>query len=352
MNFTLTVTDFVLLVVAAIILGIVIDLLIGGIVNRKSKAKHESNITEYEELTAKFAQDTESRNQEIVSLKDQLQDAEQKAIMQSQQAQDLRQHNIEIEATIEQLEKKLKDAETEEKETTPPLAPVMGISGKTDYFDQLIFAQSRLMEQNEKINQALNSLELLKEREEKQRQVMRDNAELAAQINVMKVVLTEKEKEINSMKQKVHLTREMASLLDTAYGEFNSLQHTIKNLESKLNTSKITNLEYEDIKVEYARLSKEAEDYRTNNSKLIVENQQLHTELTELKDKMKESEFHHQQLQKRITYLTEMNIDLRRVAEANKKLEDQMRQIGKLENMLNDIAGEKNGPAGLFRVEG
>lgn len=351
MNFTLTVTEFVLLVIGAILLGVAIDLLISGIANRKTKAKQQENINETEEWKSKYTQDTESRDREITSLQKQLQDAEQKAVTHSRQVEELRQYNTEIESVVGQLEKKLKETEAEaekkdkekEKEVVPQLTPVMGISGKTDYFDQLVFAQGRLMEQNEKISQALNSLEVLKEREEKQRQVMRDNAEMSAQINVMKVVLTEKEKEINTMKQKVHLTREMASLLDTAYSEFNTLQHTIKNLESKLSSSKITSLEYEDIKEEYARLAKEAEEYRNANSKLIAENQQLHAELTGIKEKIKESEFQHQQLQKRVTYLTEMNVDLRRVADANKKLEDQLRQIGKLETMLNDIADEKNG---------
>lgn len=350
MNFTLTVTEFALLVAGAILLGIAIDLLISGVAHRKMKAKQDETMLEAEELKSKYAQDTESHQKEITLLQNQLQESEEKALVFSQQADELRQHNTGIEAAVELLEKKLKTSEAAEKETASQLTPVMGISGKADYFDQLLFAQSRLMDQNEKINQALSNLELLKDREEKQRQVMRDNAELAAQINILKTVLTEKEKEINSMKQKVHLTREMASLLDTAYGEFNTLQHTIKNLESKLNSSKLTNLEYEDIKEEYARLTKEAEEYRLINSRLTVENQQLHSELTGLKEKIKETEFHHQQLRKRVNYLTEMNADLRRVADANKKLEDQLRQIGKLETMLNDIAGEKNATAEAFNT--
>jgi chromosome segregation ATPase len=183
---------------------------------------------------------------------------------------------------------------------------------------------------------------MLKEREEKQRQILRDNEELAAEINKVKSELANKESEIGTMKQKEHLTREMASMLDAAYGELNSLQQTIRQLEVKLTDSKMASLEYEDIKDEYSRLSADMENYRSKASALAAENQVLQQELTAMRDKFKESDFHRHQLQKRILHLGELNTDLQKVADANKKLESQMKQIGKIENMLNTIAEERD----------
>ncbi|HMU46449.1 MAG TPA: hypothetical protein PKC72_08785 [Chitinophagaceae bacterium] len=341
MSLTLNMIEFILLIFGAIVLGITIHLIISGRGSRKQKAVTMDTLQERDEWKSKYMADIVARDKEISALQQQLHESDQTAAAFARQAEELRQHNSKIESVIEQLEKKIADMEKENSETVPQLTPVMGTANKGDYLDQVLFAQSRLMEQNEKINQAINSLQILKEREEKQRQILRDNEELASEINRVKKELATKESEISTMKQKEHLTREMASMLEGAYGELHTLQHTIKQLETKLTASKMASLEYEDIKDEYSRLTKEVEGYRSRASSLATENQVLQQELTALRDKYKESDFQRQQLQKRITYLGELNADLQMVADANKKLESQMKQIGKIENMLNTIAEER-----------
>jgi FtsZ-binding cell division protein ZapB len=138
-------------------------------------------------------------------------------------------------------------------------------------------------------------------------------------------------------------------MLDVAYTEFNTLQAKIQKLESQLTTSRMTNLEYEDLKEEHTKFTQEYEDYKTRAVNLTNENQQLRTQLTELQDKLRESNFHRQQLQKRIGYLEELNTDLQIVADANKKLESQLKRIGELESMLNIVAEEK---AEILRRQG
>lgn len=342
MSLTLNMIEFILLIFGAIVLGVTIHLIISGRGSRKQKALAMETLQERDEWKSKYMTDIVARDKEISVLQQQLHESDQTAAAFARQSEELRQHNSKIESVIEQLEKKIADLEKENNETVPQLTPVMGTANKGDYLDQVLFAQSRLMEQNEKINQAINSLQILKEREEKQRQILRDNEELASEISRVKKELATKENEISSMKQKEHLTREMASMLEGAYGELNTLQLTIKQLETKLTASKMASLEYEDIKDEYSRLGKEVENYRSRASALAAENQVLQQELTTLRDKYKESDFQRQQLQKRITYLGELNSDLQMVADANKKLESQMKQIGKIENMLNTIAEERN----------
>ena len=65
-------------------------------------------------------------------------------------------------------------------------------------------------------------------------------------------------------------------------------------------------------------------------------------ELTETEDKLKEANFQRQQLQKRVAYLEELNNDMQAVADANKKLEGQLKRIGELESMLNMVAEERD----------
>ena len=126
-------------------------------------------------------------------------------------------------------------------------------------------------------------------------------------------------------------------MLDNAYNEFNTLKK-IQKLESQ--PSKMMSLEYEDLKESYQKSSREQEDYKIKLQVLTTENQQLVLQLNETEDKLRESNFQRQQLQKRVSYLEELNTDLQIVAEANKKLEHQLRRIGELESMLNVISEE------------
>jgi chromosome segregation ATPase len=343
-HLTLSMIEFILLLLGAILLGITINIFIANRKDRKAKTDEgEINSLPDDEMKLKYLNDIEVRDKEISTLQQQLRETEENANILSKETEELRQHNNKFESIIEKLEKKIEDMEKETEKAVPPPAPVVMIPNKTEYLDQVLLAQSRLMEQNQKINQLLGSLDIIREKEEKQKQILHDNAELSAQINRMKGELTDKEKEMENMKQKEHLTKEMTSMLDTAYTEFKTLQVKIQKLESQLTSSRMTSLHYEDIKEQYSILIKEIDDYRVKTTSLTNENQQLQLELTQVKDKFKESNFHRQQLQKRITYLEELNADLQLVADANKKLEGQLKQIGKLESMLNIIGKERPG---------
>jgi len=129
-------------------------------------------------------------------------------------------------------------------------------------------------------------------------------------------------------------------MLDSAYSEFNTLQSKIQKLEAQLSSSKLVSLEYEDLKEAYHKVSREHEEYKAKFHALTVDNQQLTLQLNEAEDKYRESNFQRQQLQKRVSYLEELNNDLQVVADANKKLEHQLKRIGELESMLNVVAEE------------
>jgi chromosome segregation ATPase len=211
-----------------------------------------------------------------------------------------------------------------------------------EYLEQLRQAQRGLLEQNQKINQLLGNIDVIKEKEEMQREILRDNAELSAQINNMKVELSEKEREINNIRQKETLTKEMTSMLDSAYSEFSVLQSKIQKLESQLTASKMLNLEFEDLKEEHIRAKRDMDEQKGKLNSLSSENQQLQSLLNDTEDKLREANFQRLQLQKRVTYLEELNNDFQVVSDANRKLEGQLKRIGELESLLNVVAEERD----------
>ena len=132
----------------------------------------------------------------------------------------------------------------------------------------------------------------------------------------------------------------MTSMLDHAYSDFNTLQSKIQKLETQVSASRMLNLEFEDMKEANQRVTRDYEDQKIKLQAATLENQQLTLQLNEVEDKLREANFQRQQLQKRVSYVEELNEDLQMVADANKKLEHQLRRIGELESMLNVVSEE------------
>lgn len=279
-----------------------------------------------EEWKLRYFNDTEIRDKELTQLRKRLEETEENNNINVIEAEETKKLNKKLQAELDSLRK---TAPTAEKE-------------KPDYIEQLRKAQTSLMEHNEKINQLLGQIDIVKETEEKQQEILKVNEELSSQVDELKFLLSQKEKEIGNTRQKEHLTNEMTSMIDSAYNEFNVLQDKIQKLESQVNTSKRLNLEYEDLKETHYRISQDFEEQKRKYSAAVTENKQLLEELTETEDKLKEANFQRQQLQKRVAYLEELNNDMQAVADANKKLEHQLKRVGELESMLNMVAEERD----------
>ena len=219
---------------------------------------------------------------------------------------------------------------------------VRGEGNKGDYMEQLRAAQSSLMEHNEKVNQLLGQIDIVKETEEKQQEIQKANKELTTQINDLKYLLEQKEEEINNTRQASSLTTEMTSRLDSAYNEFNVLQDKIQKLEAQVISSKRLSIDYEDLKESYSKITRDYEEQKLKYAAALSESKQLQAELNDIQDDFRDANFQRQQLQKRVAYLEELNNDMQAVAEANKKLESQLKRVGELESRLNMIAEERD----------
>jgi len=281
-----------------------------------------------EDWKLRYFNDTETRDKELTSLRKRLEETEENNEINTIEAEELRKENKKLRQDLESLQKHSSSS--------------LPNTDKPGYIQQLKQAQSSLLEHNEKINQLLGQIDLVKETEEKQAQIERMNEQLAGQVDDLKHRLSQKEREIVNTRQKEQLTSEMSSMIDSAYSEFNILQEKIQKLESQVNASKRVNMEYEDLKEGHYRMSQDFEEQRKKYNATLAENKQLQEDLTDAEDKLKEANFQRQQLQKKVAYLEELNSDMQAVADVNKKLEGQIKRIGELESMLNVVAEERD----------
>ena len=327
---TLSILEIILLFFGAIILGITIHFTIASRRNFRSSMGDTDEVTKQrDEWKLRYFNDVEIKDKEMASLKEQLSEAEENATIYSIEAEEMRKENKKLLVEIDNIQKVVP--------VPHPERP-----GKPDYLEQLRTAQNSLIEHNEKINLLLNNIDAFKETEERQREIRKQNEELSLQVIEMRMKLADKDKEIVNIRKKEHLTKEMTSMLDNAYNEFNVLQGKMQKLEAQANSSKLMSLEYEDLKESSHRMSRDLEEQKIKLNNLTSDNQQLQSQLLETEEKLREANFQRQQLQKRVSHLEELNTDLQAVSDANKKLEVQLKRIGELESMLNMAAEEKD----------
>lgn len=325
-HLSLSILEIVVLLIGAIILGVTIHFFIYSKKSLKTSSVESQTLAKtLGEWKLKYFNEIETRDKELAELREKLSESEANSNIYSIEAEEMRRENKALQNELESIHQ------------APPPA-----EEQTDYIEQLRQAQSNLMEHNDKINRLLGQIDVIKEKEEKTREALRDNEELSHQINELKLQISDKEKEISTIRQKEEVTKEMSSLLENAYQEFNVLQDKIKKLETQASASKMSSIEYEDLKEEHYKLSKDFEEQRKKLNALSSDNQSLRTQLIDSEDQFREASFQRQQLQKRVAYLEELNRDLQTVSDVNKKLENQLKRIGELESMLHVVSEERD----------
>lgn len=326
---SLSIVEIVVLMLGAIVLGITIHFFITSRKSLKDSVAESPGgklSRELDDWKRRYFNDIEYRDKQLEDLKKKFEETNENNEINMIEADEMRKMNKQLQAEIETLRK----------------TSTTATGDKPDYIEQLKEAQSSLLEHNSKISQLLQQIDLVKETEEKQQDILRSNEELMEQVEELRLQLSQKEKEINNARQKAQLSSEMNSMLDNAYTEFNALQEKMLKLEMQVTSAKKVNIEYEDMKEGYQKLSRDLDDEKHKLHVLQSENNQLKADLAETEDKLKEANFQRQQLQKKVAYLEELNTDMQVISEANKKLESQIKRIGELESMLNVVAEERD----------
>jgi hypothetical protein len=243
---------------------------------------------------------------------------------------------IELEETQKELDNisisRKEFIEAAPKQQTPP---------PTDYLSQLKSAQENLFEHNNSISRLLEQIEMLKESEKKYADSLKVNEQQGLQLTELRKSIAEKENEISHVRQQQRLTSEIAERLDKAYTEFNLLQEKLQKLDSYLIQPHTTG-EYAQLQESYFKLTRDFDDVKNRQGSLWEENQRLSRILSDTEDKLREANFQRQQLQKKVSFMEELNSDLQQVSEHNKKLESQLRRISEMESLLAKATQEKN----------
>lgn len=356
---TLSVLELALLLFGAILLGAVIYYLI----NNRSKPKISSEDLETEkrrvdEWKHRYRNDLDIKESEISKLRIEMKSmAENTSSYTSKieeqdflkkKAQDeiekLRNQNKELKSSVALLESELEEKiqQIEAAANAAIATPKVERTGSGDYLDQLQEAQQSLIDQNNKINALLGNIDVIKEAETRQRQILNDNEELHHHIEDLQQMLANKEKEIENIQRQGQISAEMSSMLEAAQTDFQILKDKIGKLESQASLSRSVNMEYEDLKESHMRLIR---DYEEQKNKLRIasnDNQHFQQELGETEEKLAEANFQRQQLQKKVVFLEELTADLQTMLESNKNLEEQIRRVGELESMLNVVSEERD----------
>jgi chromosome segregation ATPase len=239
---------------------------------------------------------------------------------------------------LEELQKELENVSLRKAEITEVKKPQVE---PADYLSQLKSAQENLHEHNNSISRLLEQIEMLKESEKKYADSIKTNEQLSGQLAEIRKSLSDKENEITQLRQQQRINNEIADRLDKAYTEFSVLQDKLQKLDKYL-VQPHTSGEYAGLQESYFKLTKDFDDIKTKHSSLWEENQRLSRILSDTEDKLREANFQRQQLQKKISFIEELNSDLQQVSEHNKKFESQLRRISEMEALLSKATQEKN----------
>lgn len=322
---TLSITEIIILFLGAIVLGVTIHFFLSSRRSWKtSGVESEKSLKSLEDWKLKYFNEIELKDRELTDLKQKFSEADEEKDI----------NTIEIEE--QRLQIKLLKSEVERLQKTVPHGE------KQDYIEQLKQAQHNLKENQDIINHLLGQIDVIKETEETQNELVVTNEELLGKVSELNIQLHQKEKELNAALKKENMSKEMSSLLDNTYTEFNILQEKIQKLESNSGSSRILSLELADMKEANYKLQKDFDEQKLKLHGLTTENQNLQTQLAESEEKLRESNLQRLQVQKKAQYLEELNRDFQLIAEANKKLEVQIKQIGELESMLNVVSEERD----------
>lgn len=241
---------------------------------------------------------------------------------------------------VEELNKELKRRHEAPQPVERPFASQEEQS--EEYLVRLQKTQEGLVEQNQQITLLLDQIELLKQTEFKHIDTLKANSALDARLNEMLTVLAGKDARIVELEQQQLLSEEMEERMQKAYEEFNALREKLSKVES-LSNPPSRQYEFEEMQQNNFKLIREFDEYKQKHLDLLEENRRLSRLLADTEEKLRESNFQRQQLQKKISFLEELNRDLQQISEHNKKLENQLRRMSEIEVMLARVQGKNKG---------
>jgi hypothetical protein len=313
---------------------------------RISEPSQPSSISDNDNWKLKYYNDMDMQERVQQQLRERLsqsQEAEQILTIELEESRkELEKVNHELDivrAQLEEVELKLAPPISEEEIGDLPQEEVAQPDYTHDYLYLLKAAQEKLIEHNNNIQRLLDHTHLVEESEKKNQELMHLNEELMQQIRTSEQLLVEKETEISNLRHQQKLSDEMTQRLDKVYEEYNTLQEKLQKLQGYLTQPYSRGTDYDGLKEAYFKLGKEHDEMKLKFISIREENQRLTRILGDTEEKLKEANFQRLQYQKRSAFLEELNHDLQEIAEHNKKIENQLRRVTDMENLLAKITG-------------
>ena len=162
------------------------------------------------------------------------------------------------------------------------------------------------------------------------------------EVEELQALLDDKEAELQNVKQQLAASQKMAVRIEDVYREFEELQLKISGLERQAKGASELAIELDDMREAQKQIKKELVRKHDKLQEAVDENQRLHRQLNETEDKLAEANLQRQQLLKKVQYLENLHTEFQQVADANKKLQNELRRIGELESMLSMVSDERD----------
>ncbi len=241
-----------------------------------------------------------------------------------------------LQMEIEELRKELGEAKDENEKEELTVEPDQA----EDYLSRLRMAQDGLKEHNRSISQLLEQIEQMKRSEQRNVDIVKANELLQSRVQELQQQLVNKENEERLIGQQDILMMEMKDRLEGAYNEFNTLREKMLNLESRVGQP-ARSFEYDELQQNHFRLTKEFDELKLRHISMLEENQRLARLLADTEEKLREANFQRQQLQKKNSFLEDLNQDMQQINDQNKRLENQLKRMSEIELMLSHLSSRK-----------
>src|SRR5215831_1320507 len=203
-----------------------------------------------------------------------------------------------------------------------------------DYLSQLKAMQESMVEHNKQVGRLLEQIGVMKDAEQRHLDTLKHNEQLTIQVRELQKILSDKEGEIRQNYNQQLLSIELKERLGRAYDEFHLLQEKLKKVEANLGQPMSHNYDYDEMQQNFFKLTRDFDELKLKHLSMLEENQRISRVLADTEEKLRESNFQRQQLQKKASFLEELNQNLQQVSEHNKKLEGQLKRIEEIESLL------------------
>jgi chromosome segregation ATPase len=238
--------------------------------------------------------------------------------------------------TIEELEERFQKARLSVPKTESPVMLKKAVAAEEHLGLDL---KSNIVQQQKLLDTYLQKIEEL-ENEGKQ-ELNGQIHDLEREINKLHIVIDKKDAELEELQQEASAAQKMAAKIEEVYQEFDQLQEKMATLEKQAGRANNLAIELEDTKHAYEQVHQELVRKLEKLEEVLVDNQRMRQEMDTLEDKLSEANLQRQQLHKKVQFLTDLNNDMQSIADANKKLQTEIRRIGELESMLNLMSEER-----------